>query len=201
MPYDVVGLGNFGTTVLICTKGGGWIASGTHPESLALAKLEFEQACIGKGTITPIGDQGVAYAGPDGLVLVGPGGTRMVTEKTFGYDDWKALGMESAIATYHEGYYLAFLDDKAIAIDPRSGEGFEYDDDAKALYLDIETDEVYIVVGTDIQEFRTVPESGVSSRTATWRSKSWRGRLRSPGAYQVFGDVDTLRILDPDPDI
>ena len=197
VPFDVVGLEVFGTEVTIMTTGGAWIAAGSHPDSLGLRRVELVKGCVGKRTITPIGEQGIAYAAPDGLILVGPGGSRMVTLDSWGEDDWKALGMENAIATYHEGWYLAFLADKAVAIDPRTGEGYEFDDDASAVYLDHEADEVYLVIEGAIEEFRSQPESGVVNRTMRWRSKAWRGRLRSPGAYQVFGEVDSLKLLDP----
>ena len=63
---------------------------------------------------------------------------------------------------------LRTLSDKARpAIDPRTGDFSEYSDVAKAVWLDRQADKVYVVVGTDIQEFRTVPEDGVASRTLT----------------------------------
>ena len=198
LPFDVVGLAAYENTVVVCTTGGAWEFSGAHPADMIPSKVGRELACVGRRTITPIGEQGVAYASPLGLALVGPGGLRLVTENSYGLDDWQALGMENAVATYHEGYYLAFLADKAIAIDPRNGEGYEFSDDASAVYLDRVRDEVFLVVGNQLEEFRTKPVSGGSNRTAVWRSKRWRGALQSPGAYQVFGEVDSLKLMDPE---
>ena len=189
--HDIVGLGVFGTTVVVCTTGPPYIISGTDPASYAAAQGELEQACVSKRSIATIDKQGVVYASPDGLVLVGPGGARIITDAAYDLKTWRALGPEGLIGAYHDRRYVGFLAESAIAFDPDRKEVYEFDDDVAAVFNDRERDELYVVstVGgtTKIFEWRTTLDPADSPRTAVWRSKTFRAPLHSPTALQVIG--------------
>ena len=192
---DIVGLGAFGTTVIILTVGNPYLAAGTHPENYALARQELDQPCVSKGSIASVGVQGVVYAAPDGLVLIGPGGGKFVSEDAYDLAKWRGLGMENAVGIYHDQRFVAFLATRAIAFDVNSGEAYEFDVDADAVFVDRTADRLYLALNGTVEEFRTVPETAVSNRTALWRSKTWRMQLQAPSAAQVFADGPvTLRL-------
>ena len=192
---DIVGLGAFGTTIVILTEGNPYLAAGTHPENYALARQELDQPCVSKGSIASVGVQGVVYAAPDGLVLIGPGGGKFVSEDAYDLAKWRALGMENAVGVYHDQRYIAFLAARAVGFDVNSEEAYEFDVDADAVFVDRAEDRIYLALNGTVEEFRTVPETGVSNRTALWRSKTWRMLLQAPTAAQVFADGPvTLRL-------
>ena len=190
--FDIVGLGAYGTTVFIGTEGAPYLASGTDPAAYTLSKQELDAPCVGKRTIASIGQQGIVYAAPDGLVLVGPGGSRYVSKAAYALRDWRSLGMENAISSYHDQRYVAFLDgNRALAFDTDAGEVYEFDDNVAAIYIDRVSDQLFILNGLNgnIEEFRTTPDTNVANRTATWRSKTFRGPLSTYEALQVIQDA------------
>jgi hypothetical protein len=51
------------------------------------------------------------YASPDGLVMLSPGGSKLVSEAAFTYAQWQALFNPSSIHAYmHDRKYVAFYD-------------------------------------------------------------------------------------------
>ena len=68
---DIVGLGAYGTTVVIGTTASPYLSSGTAPGFSTPQRMELDQACIAKRSFSRVGEQGVAFASPDGIVLVG----------------------------------------------------------------------------------------------------------------------------------
>ena len=82
--YPVVGLGRMDTTLAVLTKGTPYFIQGTHPLNMAVVKSDLEQACVSKNSIVSLMG-GVMYAAPDGLMLLSPGGSRIVTENLFDF--------------------------------------------------------------------------------------------------------------------
>lgn len=211
--HDIVGLGAFGTTLVITTKGLPYVASGTHPSSMALARQELVQSCVSKRSIARIGEQGVVYASPDGLVLIGPGGGRLITRAAYALRDWRAIGAQNILGAYQDNQYIAFLDGSTIAFDPENAGVTTFADNTRALYSDLEEDRLYIIVGTNILEWRTVREGMEALRSFRWRSRPELGALRAFSAAQVIakdypitlkvlGDgavVDTIVVPDSNP--
>jgi hypothetical protein len=87
--FNVVGIGVVGQTAVICTDGGPYTATGTHPSNVRISKVNSNPyPCTSKGSIvaTPAG---VYYNSPVGVVLVGPGGGVMATAGLVEQDDWQ----------------------------------------------------------------------------------------------------------------
>lgn len=71
--YPIIGLGVAGNSVVACTSGAPYIATGTAPINMSATKPEHSVPCTSRGSI--IGNStGVFYAGTDGLILVTPYG-------------------------------------------------------------------------------------------------------------------------------
>lgn len=89
VPHNIVGIGVVGQSAVICTEGAPYVATGTHPSNVRIAKINsVPYPCSSKGSIvaTP---SGVFYSSPAGVVLVGAGGGTMATAGLVELEDWQ----------------------------------------------------------------------------------------------------------------
>jgi hypothetical protein len=106
--YPVVGLGRMDTTLAVLTTGTPYFLQGSHPDSMVVVKSDLDQACASKRSIVSANGV-VMYASPDGLVMLSPGGSKLVSEGAFTYAQWQALFNPSSIHAYmHDRKYVAF---------------------------------------------------------------------------------------------
>jgi hypothetical protein len=106
--YPVVGLGVVGQTLVICTTGHPWTATGIRPATMSLSKINAYEPCISRKSIisTP---EGVYYASPNGMVLCIPGAVQRVTAGIINQTNWNTLVDPTKIsAVRFNGAYLAF---------------------------------------------------------------------------------------------
>lgn len=170
--YPIVGLGRMDTTLAVLTKGMPYFIQGTHPESMAVVKSDIEQACVSKQSIISVGGA-VVYASPDGLVMLSPGGSRIVTEALFTRDQWQAFNPSSIRAFQHDLKYLAFYDTGTVKggfiLDLATGVFILHDIHATAGYSDLQSDTLYLAFSD-----RTVKKWATGApKTMTWRSKKF----------------------------
>ena len=107
LEYDIVGIGVFGQTAVILTKGNPYYASGADSASFSTQKMESPQACIAKRTIVPV-EGGVVFASPDGLCLATPGGVQLFTQGVYSKVDWATAATANSFGAFHEGIYYLF---------------------------------------------------------------------------------------------
>jgi len=175
VPVDVVGLGSFGSTLVVTTKSNPYTITGITPESMSMAKLPVRQACVSKRSIVNL-NRGVAYACPDGVFYVGDNGTELVTKDHYTREEWQALTPTASHAERVDENYVIFFTalKQGLLIDPESGPVF-LDIDADAVWSDDEGDKLYMAIydetalTTSIKEFN----AGGSRLNYTWRSKSF----------------------------
>lgn len=67
--YPIVGLGVTGSSVVACTSGSPYIATGTDPAQMSGLKVQVTEPCHSRGSILGNND-GVYYCSPNGLILV-----------------------------------------------------------------------------------------------------------------------------------
>lgn len=84
---DIVGLGVVGQSLIVCTNRSPFVVSGVNPASMTQSKIASVEPCLSRGSIvsTP---SGVLYASQNGLVLVVPGQTQVVTQQIVTKDLW-----------------------------------------------------------------------------------------------------------------
>lgn len=102
--HAIVGMGAFGNSVFVGTKGIPYIFTGTDPASMSPQELPGNQACVSARSIASF-ETGVLYASPDGICQVDYSGVKVLTQGLFTKDDWKALKPESIIGVMHDGVY------------------------------------------------------------------------------------------------
>lgn len=146
--HNIVGLGHFGTNIVILTEGPPYLASGYDPASTTIQDSEIQLACVSKRSIVSA-DNGVYYASNDGLVRIGPGGAQLVTADIMSTVDWQYYNPSTHIGAYRDGVYY-FLDTNQYLYGlhiHRAGLGIVYyqNDSANTLYLHKKEDEIYFL--------------------------------------------------------
>lgn len=88
--YPIVGLAPIGSALAVLTRGTPYLAQGTHPENMRIEAIQTPLPCSSKASIVEL-SYGVAYASPDGLVLMNAqGGADVITKNTYLGRDWAA---------------------------------------------------------------------------------------------------------------
>ena len=175
LDYPVVGLGRMDTTLAVLTKGTPYLIQGTHPANMAVVKSDLEQACVSKRSIVSLMG-GVLYAAPDGLMLLSPGGSRIVTEGLFDYQQWQTFFKPESIHAYQQdNQYIAFYNNGTqsggFVFDVRSGQFILHDIYADAGYHDLLLDKLFLVI--DDSGNKVKPWAGGTSKSYTWKSKKF----------------------------
>lgn len=177
--YEIVGLGVFGTSVAIMTKGSPYVAQGTAPENMTMDRIRVNYPCIAASSIVDLG-YSVAYASPQGLVTISQNGAAVATASLMTRDQWRQMQPESFIAGQFAGRYLAsyaYLDSDnierrgIISIDLSGNQPFleRYADYASAMFFEIGTGVLYLLRGgREIFEWDSISEPYAEMY---WRSK------------------------------
>jgi len=170
--YPIVGLGVFGETLVVCTRGQPYVMFGTDPNAISVKKLELAQACVSKRSIVNMGDA-VLYASPDGIVRVGPGLTDLITGQIISKEFWTSLAPESIHAYCYDGKYIGFYDngttEGSFVFDPADplAPFAMCTVTATAGYRDLVRDALYLAVSTEIKQW----EDNATKLSYTWKSR------------------------------
>lgn len=113
----IVGLGAFGSSVVILTEETPWVAQGTHPDSMVMEQIEVNLPCIAPRGIVDMG-YSVIYPSTDGLVQVSNQGASVISMQMFPRETWAAMNPETMIgATMRGRYIFSYLPDPAPGFD------------------------------------------------------------------------------------
>lgn len=184
--YPIVGLGVFGATLVVLTKGVPYLVNGSHPDSMSMDKVALQQSCVSKKSIVSVGN-GVVYAAPDGLAYVGAGTPALLTEAQFTKDEWKALPITSIKGYWYDGKYIAIHDAGGFIINSIEDKELVTFDSAgvTAGYVDLRTDELYLCIANSIKRF-----NAGASLTYTWRGPKVTANMRpAPMCAKVEADA------------
>lgn len=105
--YDIVGLGVFGTTLVVLTTKNPYLISGSHPLVMTQEKLSMPYSCVSKRSIT-YDQMGVLYASPFGLVAIGPGTQEIITTPLMTTADWQKINPTTMTSVLYGNLYLGF---------------------------------------------------------------------------------------------
>lgn len=173
--YPFVGIGNFGNTVVAMTESQVYMADGTDPGRVTLRDLKLNQGCVSQRSIVSLGGYGVAYASPDGLVLIGPSMQEIITKGTLTKEQWQALRPESMHAYLYDGMYICFYralggEEAGFIFDPQpNGIGFmRINVYAHGGWVDPLSDALYLIIGQYVEKWDSLERSPLNMR---WRSK------------------------------
>ena len=170
--FPIVGLGVFGSNVVVLTSGNPYLLTGIDPSAMSMSKIPLKQPCVSKRSIVDMGF-GVAYASPDGIFLIGSYGGKIVTDQYFTRDEWQALNPKSISGYVLDGRYFGFYKTATTSggfiFDPNSQDNAVVfiDTYATAGYADLVTDSLYLLVGTNIVQW----DAATTLKVMTWHSK------------------------------
>lgn len=102
--YPIVGIGVFGNSIVVCTEGAPYIATGVDPATITLDRLEQGWPCLTKRGIAEFAES-VFYPSNLGLIVVNAMGAAVSSEKFFSQVQWSALNPESFVASHYDGDY------------------------------------------------------------------------------------------------
>ena len=197
---DIVGGAIIGQTVVICTKGQTFAATGSDPLNQHISDFAGEQPCVAKRTIRAM-PHGVLYASPDGLVLAGSVSSPLmvVSEAFFTREQWQAFNPSSMHAVIHDRRYNVFwkVDETHkgsiifdFGVDGRIHQVVETDQWYSAAYTDKRRDEMF-VAGADGFIYKW--DAG-DKLTTLWRSREIRmPRPQNVGAVRIMAKTYPVR--------
>jgi len=157
--HDIVGLASSGNDLVVLTTGYPVLVTGSHPEILTQTELMQNQSCVSKESICQIKTT-IAYASPDGIVMLQGGRADLVSEKYFKREDWQAWNPSGMAWDIHDKRLYGFRRtvkslDASPAVDegggtvglPCTAHGFSAGD-VITLYGTDNYDATYTVLGT-----------------------------------------------------
>lgn len=175
---EIVGIGVFGQSVAVLTKGYPYLFQGVDPAAMASTKLQLPQACASRRSIVETGD-GVVYASPDGLVSIGAS-VGIITQSMVSRAQWQVYNPTSMQAYLHNGrvviFHTSIYGERMTTLFDLSGQGAimttgDIADDGIVTtgYHDARTDTLYLAQNNQIVRW----DSGLSL-PMIWRSKTFR---------------------------
>lgn len=200
VPYPIIGLQIFGTTVVVMTDRNPYLINGGTPGIMSLERLPMVEPCVSKGSIVT-DESGVTYASPNGLVTIGYSVRAVVTTSLFTRDEWQALTPGQIKATVLNGRYFGVYPDqsnsnKAFIINTRDRPAMSnITMPASAVYVDSKTASVFYAHQTDKNIYQLDADTA-NPLTYEWRSKRWQlphattfSVMRVDADYTSFTDV------------
>lgn len=161
LDFDIVGISISDTNVVVGTKGQPYLVSGVSPDSMSSSKLNQQWPCLSKRGMVSL-PYGVAYPCPQGLALVGPQGTSLLTADVYTQEEWKTLKPDTFIAAAYAGRYVVSYDPGTgnrllLIIDKTEfASAVSANKNCAALYTDVTTGILYVVIMDKIYEWDSV---------------------------------------------
>lgn len=191
---QVVGLGVFGTSVAVMTKGSPFILTGLVPESMSAERVPMIEPCVSKRSITA-DTLGVSYASPNGIVMLGPGADGLTTTNVMLRQEFSAFYPETMRSAFYAGKYMGFytgtsygITDGAMILD-RNNQATPLtmsNVSSTATFVDPDTANLYLIINNEICQWE-----GYTLQTMPYEWKSKRFIFTAPanmGAIEIDAD-------------
>lgn len=189
--YDIVGLGAFGSSIAIMTKGQPYVATGTAPENMVMERIETNYPCLNARGIVDLG-YAIVYPSHSGLVAISNAGAQVVSTSLFTRDQWLELNPASFVAGQFAGRYMASYDYRDIdnirrrgivIIDTSGTQPFliRNADHADAMFYEVESGALYILRGSKIYQW--------DAQSEPYGEQSWLSKKFVLSSYTNFGAI------------
>ena len=170
--YPIVGLGVFGSSLVVMTTTFPYILSGSSPDGMSSEQLPLNEPCVSARSITS-DEQGVIYASPNGLVSIGNAARGVITTNLFRRDEWQALVPSTMSGDMYDGKYFGVFSADAsptlvLSRDDTPSLSF-VDFGARELWVEPTTAKLYFIDAADNGIYEA--EGDTDFYTYTWRSK------------------------------
>lgn len=193
---EIVAIAAFSQSLFVATHENQYVGTATDALSMTLTKLDSVEPCISKRACKSIG-YGVVYPSPNGLILVGTGGSRNITANVWDEKEWRSLFSTygKPFAEVHDGRYYLMWQDFGIIFDPTS-DTLEISritlSQAYGAAVDRDEDRLFLLSQSGYAQVKEWNPDGGSSRIETnWRSQTFVMPYPvNMGAFQLFYDVN-----------
>lgn len=176
--FPIVGLGAFGTSLVVMTTGNLYLVSGTAPESMVMEKLELNLPCVSSRGIVDMG-YSIVYPSHDGLVVASSNGASVVTKGLFSRDEWLRMNPSTVLASQYDGRYFmpySYIDENdvpqagTLIIDLTGEQQFVIRTDVvpQAMFHEAETGKLFMLIGNKVWEWDSIYRPFYQQ---TWKSK------------------------------
>lgn len=197
---EIVGLGAFGNTLVIATKGRPAVASGFSPDAMSLEVIKRPYPCSSAQSIISTGTS-VIFATPEGLIEFSPSGLENKTEAYLTKDEWaQAFPPGGLMAAMYQSRYFGFytsilgftfgLSDPLTAFTQLESSGIT------GVSQDNVGGGVLVVIGTGVYEWDAKYDGRMEY---LWRSKPFMSaKPENFGVVQLRGDFANFAVaVDP----
>lgn len=196
----IVGLGVYGTTLVVCTTRQPYTVTGAHPGSVTQEKLPMNQPCVSKKSIA-YDQYGVLYASPYGLVAVAAGQIDVFTRELVSQDEWAQYLPSTMVAAmynnlymcgYKSGNYREMLVFARGDTPPMTTYGF----DPVSLFVERGTGRIFALSETDNKVYQLDADE-VNKEVYEWKSKRFNYQyLTGFAAMKVDADYTANKYVE-----
>lgn len=180
LDYEGQGLGCYGTTLVVGTKGNPYLCGGTHPDAMVLEKLELNLPCLNTAGTIDLG-YAVVYPSHDGLVKVEGGGATVPSAALFTRDQWLQLKPDTMVCGQFYGRFFgsySYTDLNGvpqmgtIILDLTGDQPFLIRSPRKAdaFFYQVSNGALYMAIGSTVYEWDA---KEAVNEFYTWRSKAF----------------------------
>lgn len=181
--YDIVGLGAFGNTLVVCTKGCPALVLVSDPASATLRAINEPFPCSNKNTIVSFAS-GVVFSSTGGLVWVNSTSPKYITASLLDKDSWKEYDPDNLMCAGYSGKYVGVslnpVKYHGIVVDIeninngitsfyRSISGIWSDPESNALY--------FLILKSDGKKSIVLFDTPVDFGDQYYRTYNWRSKL------------------------
>jgi len=158
---DIVAIAVYGQSVVVLTKGYPVVFSGSDPAAMTPEKLTELEPCISARSVASDAN-GVMYASPNGICLVGPAGTGLATGNIMLRDNFEKFNPATIRGAVYSGKYFGFYQqgteyltsgglilDRTMQSSPFSMTNIK----ARATFVDPETADLYYLWDTTVYKW------------------------------------------------
>jgi hypothetical protein len=198
---DIVGLGAYGTTIVVLTEGVPYLAVGSDPANIVVERMDLGFSCSSKRGIVDAGDV-IVYPCSRGLAGIGPGARELITDSVISSKDWAEYNPTTIDGYYWRGKYVGFYKDddgvgrSGFMLDLKTLDFIDLDFYATAGFHDPDDGTLYLQVGDDIVAFN----EAATLRDYSYTSKRHRYSKGSVGVLKVLANAFpvTVEVYYPD---
>ncbi len=190
----IVGIGAFGSTVVVLTDKTPWQVTGNNPDVITLQRTDYILPCLSKQSIVNIGF-GVMWSSTGGLAVYSSSivGTDYLTKNVHSWTSWPAaVTRESLVGQYYRGRYFGSDGTNTFIFernDQIGGHLVTTDIKFSAAHYIAATDNMYFVEGSTLYLWNS-PNEGPT--VLDWKSKVFTTKdYVNLGACRVIADYST----------
>ncbi len=188
--YEVVGLGAFGNTVVVCTKGAPYLLLVSDPAAVTVRPINSQYPCLSKQSIITLSN-GVVYASTNGLVLINSTSPTYFTEKLLTKDEWRNFYPTKLSAAYYLDSYIGVSNDKDEYIglminvsDPSTGLT-TIRRNIVSLYSDPNDNLLYFIVEENGKRRLHLFDNPTKASDQNYRSFTWKSKVFTSTAGDI----------------